>query len=588
MAFYRINTDWSESPSGGTPILQQLEPRLLLSGVTLIAHGHNSGVSGWIDDMADAIADRIGAESAEYTLVLNEGADDKPNSHFFSADNPAQTYDAVASGEAIIKVDWSDMTSGLFDFGSSTTDVGYYVADWLAGSDFAGMPIHLIGHSRGASVSAAICQKLAALGVWVDQMTMLDPYPVDGDSDVILYDNVRLADNYYQTDYSISGGPIAGSYNLGPLDLGGAHGYFSGGTHSDVHLWYHGTIDLSPAASADGYTVPGDYYDGSQGPRDSAGFHYSLIAGGDRSELTGWLPQAANRTHVTRSGSQWANLEATLQLSGPDSVEQGDDIPLSYRYQAAIASDISFGFDTDRNPYNASAPQYAGTIAMPATSDGTAFDNGIAETHDVDTSQISPGEYYIVARITADGRSRYVYSDQQITIEQAQLLGDADGSGTVDEADIDIFAAEFGMRDSNLAADFDTDGYVGLSDFVILRENFGNTLPVASLAVGLVTSVNQSTRQTAPAISPTSPQAPVSTHKSVVYARQPQPTAVSFPPQSFNSELSFIAEARKPASSLTVERKLTGVLSTDVGETPLYSGDLLADILAESALATFS
>ena len=612
MAFNRIHTDARESGAArrsAPPILQQLEPRLLLSGVTLITHGHIGSVSGWINGMSDAIADRIAEDSAEYTLVLNEGPGHKPDSHTLLADDPQQTYDTVASGQAIVKLDWSEMTAGLFDFDTSTTDVGYYVADWLAAGEFAQMPIHLIGHSRGGSVISAIARKLAEHGIWVDHVTTLDPHPIGGDAAVNTYDNVRFADNYWRTgSWDPDGQPVAGSYDR-ELNESELDGWFNdpgySGGHSDVHLWYHGTIDdsgdfddtetgLNASEAAEWYDPANDM----PGPRDHTGFHYSLIAGGDRSELVGWGPSAANRTYVTRSGAQWSNLESTLQFTGLSTVTQGDAIGLSYRYQAAIASDISFGFDTDRNPYNASPPQYADTIAMPATSAGGAFDNGIAETHDADTSQISPGSYYIVARITADGRVRYAYSAQQVTIDPAPLLGDADGSGTVDDADIEIFAAEFGMRGTNLAADFDTDGYVGLADFVILREHFGSSLPAASpvAAPGLVTLVNQSTPQTAPAIPPTSPQPPASTNKSVVGARQPQSIAASVPPQtiaasvplqSVNSEQSSLAEPRHRVPSPSVDRKLTGVLSSRGPDIFLDSDDLLADVLAESALAKF-
>ena len=570
-------------------MFEQLEPRVLLNGVTVITHGHNSSSVGWVNGMADAVADRISGDSAEYTLLLSEDSNNKPDSYSLIPDNPAQTYDTVDSGQAIIKLDWSDMTASLFDFGTSTTDVGHYVADWLAAGDFAQMPIHLIGHSRGASVNAAIAEKLAEYGIWADHVTMLDPYPVDGDSGVILYDNVRFADNFYQTDYSISGGPIAGAYNLGPLDLGGAHGFFSGGEHSDVHLWYHGTVDLSPAASADGYTVPASYYNGPQGPRTNAGFHYSLIAGGDRSELIGWLPSAANRTYAVKSGPQWANLGATLLFSGPASVEQGDDVPVSYRYQSVIASDISFGFDADRNPYNASQPQYADTIVMPATSDGTAFDNGIAETHDADTSQISPDAYYIVAKITADGRARYAYSDQQITIEPPPLLGDADDNGVVDDADLGIFTAEFGLRSSNLAADFDADGYVGLADLIILRENFGASLPVAS--GGLVTSVNRSTAIASKIDTLPATRASASTNESVVLVERQLSTPSSQQSLDVNNNIAapevepdLSADEKDERQNLSppVDRQLTGVLSADDPGTFLDSDNLLVDVLSEA------
>ena len=58
-----------------------------------------------------------------------------------------------------------------------------------------------------------------------------------------------FADNFWQTmgDGLIvpNGQSVFGAYNRKLLDLNG--GYSS--THSDVHLWYHGTIDLATPAS---------------------------------------------------------------------------------------------------------------------------------------------------------------------------------------------------------------------------------------------------------------------------------------------------------------------------------------------------
>ena len=78
----------------------------------------------------------------------------------------------------------------------------------------AELPIHLIGHSRGGSLVYALAGLLGEKGVWVDQVTTLDPHPliIPGDlgnpdcgggpydSIPLVYENILFADNYYQAN----------------------------------------------------------------------------------------------------------------------------------------------------------------------------------------------------------------------------------------------------------------------------------------------------------------------------------------------------------------------------------------------------
>jgi len=59
------------------------------------------------------------------------------------------------------------------------------------------LPVHLIGHSRGGSVVCELARDLGNLGIWVDQVTTLDPRPVGGlvgDASATIYENVLFAD----------------------------------------------------------------------------------------------------------------------------------------------------------------------------------------------------------------------------------------------------------------------------------------------------------------------------------------------------------------------------------------------------------
>src|SRR5437870_2363671 len=91
-----------------------------------------------------------------------------------------QVAQSICFSEIIIRLDWSDL-AGLIS--TSTVDVANVVADYLLESPrtlFLQNPIHLIGHSRGASLMTRLAQRFAQRGIWVDQFTSLDPHPVDG------------------------------------------------------------------------------------------------------------------------------------------------------------------------------------------------------------------------------------------------------------------------------------------------------------------------------------------------------------------------------------------------------------------------
>src|SRR4029079_3839684 len=198
------------------------------------------------------------------------------------------------SGEMLVKLDWSTLSS----FGGpSTTPIAQTVVSALLATNFipelggrpiAELPLHLIGHSRGGSVITEMARLLGAQGVWVDQVTTLDPRPVTqfGDAAVTSWANVLFADNFWQTMgdgvFVPNGQSVFGAYNRKLLNLSG--GYSS--SHSDVHLWYHGTIDLTTPASDTQATITSTerslWWTSTETAGASAGFFYSLIGGGDR------------------------------------------------------------------------------------------------------------------------------------------------------------------------------------------------------------------------------------------------------------------------------------------------------------------
>src|SRR2546426_4955306 len=127
------------------------------ASVTVITHGFQGDTRfpPWENNMADAIAARIravngGINPAIYTLRVGL------SQSTLSLDDPSGQK-PLDSGEVIIKVDWSNLSSLI---GSKAGAVGAVVADALLfgpsdGSftrSFVELPLHFIGHSRGTYV----------------------------------------------------------------------------------------------------------------------------------------------------------------------------------------------------------------------------------------------------------------------------------------------------------------------------------------------------------------------------------------------------------------------------------------------------
>src|SRR5205823_6155984 len=213
------------------------------------------------------------------------------------------------SGEIVIKLDWSALAIAL---GTSTTDIADAVVPRLLATNFVPelggrslteFPIHLIGHSRGGSVVSEMARLLGEQGVWVDQLTTLDPHPVSfpyGDADVLVFENVLFADNYWQMNADPScpnGESIPGAYNRFLSNL--QNGYSC--NHSDVHLWYHGTIDWfdTPATDTQATITSSErqsWWTSYEAEGADAGFFYSLLGGADR--LSGDEPAGAGNGQI--------------------------------------------------------------------------------------------------------------------------------------------------------------------------------------------------------------------------------------------------------------------------------------------------
>mgnify|MGYP001819814984 CR=1 FL=1 len=250
-----------------------LEARHLLSGITLLTHGFNSNVDSWVTAMANAIAARpdLAVNQAIYRVeVTDPGHDGGPLQVANTArSGPAPTGATTDNPEITVLLNWTDVAGAPFGgYYRSTGDVAAAVAQQLVSPGFlsdlttpvAELPIHLLGHSRGASLVGELAHQLGLHGVWVDQVTTWDPHPVDGirepflfnydygDAPMVSYENIAFWDNYWRTqgDSSLdfTGEPVADTWDVQLSESVLSSGGYSN-EHSDTHLWYHGTVDLS-------------------------------------------------------------------------------------------------------------------------------------------------------------------------------------------------------------------------------------------------------------------------------------------------------------------------------------------------------
>lgn len=422
-------------------------PQALGGGVTLITHGFNSDITSWILPMASRFPGHPGFPGTQLTCYEIEIT---ASGGGFAAtatrlDGPAP--DASDSGEIVVKLDWSSIDTGQ----ASTGQVAAAAASALLstglipendGRPLAELPLHLIGHSRGASVVSEISRELGKRGVWVDHLTLLDPVPVDlfGDAAVAVWENVLYADNFYQRLNSVfldpQGNAVSGAYNRRLLNLSGANA----SAHSDVHLWYHGTIELGTPATDTQQTITStirsNWWTAAESSGATAGFHYSRIGGGDR--LSSATPAGSgtdaihagynrlwdlgagtgtNRSLVTGKNALWPSL-VTVRRTTPASLPAGTAFGLELRHQSDDASAgapvLTVTLDPDANPWNGNEIAID-TRPLPASGPANVLTSQLAIPVPVSLA----GSYRIGCRIQQSGRTRHLQAAGTLAVTPA-------------------------------------------------------------------------------------------------------------------------------------------------------------------------
>lgn len=284
------------------------------SVTTVIIHGFSFNLPflrpDWIWTMAEALARRTGA----IVYTLRDGRIEE---------EPARS---VAGGaDRVVVMDWiaeSDFATLGFSEGAGDALAalllkGAQEGKWRLDN------LHFIGHSRGAIVASECLQRLEAWTSSADKLppnlsidtnihfTTLDAHPWDnlqgdhiGDpftaedyrvnklinpagqpaDAVVCWKNVGYADNYWHRGAGLNGLEqiTAGQYRL---DLSETTQNYHGMSHSNVHAWYHGTVDYAAEEDGDGAEIDIDntWYPNQQ--RTTLGYNFSKAVAGNMATI---------------------------------------------------------------------------------------------------------------------------------------------------------------------------------------------------------------------------------------------------------------------------------------------------------------
>ncbi len=496
---------------------------------TVVTHGFTVGSKGlWVQGMAEAILARAGEGSVyrydpatgEWQLVASQSTPDDVVILIFNwtdesdgpADGPNWNY-AQAAGDAL----YTALRDPRYAAASGPPDL------------LTGRTVHLLGHSRGACVMSETSRRLVLAGIPVDQVTTMDPHPVNGTLDFPLnfdwgdpvpmkWTGVSWQDNYWRAD---GGFFNAGDFDGIPLDnvyqielsesalectesttcLGAPDSECGYGTaHSDTHLWYHGTIDLA-ANPDDGEECISDLMRATWWPGGfiEDGFYFSALGGGvaDRPVRTpgtapgpvailnnGWFEQGSWAGWLYHGGGGDAAVvndgtNAYLQLD-TDSVDLDVEFAHNRFWLPADATTVGFdyrlaatslGGDTlsvRLRDLDGSVDEEIESIPFSMTS-GWIVDNTVTLPKCLPRARA----YTLTFRLEAGTGSGAVVHVDNVVVETGGggcPWDCGDGDGTVG---INDFLALLGTWGAPGACDFDCDGAVGIGDFLKLLGTWG-------------------------------------------------------------------------------------------------------------------
>lgn len=501
------------APAGGVPT------------TTVVTHGFQSGDKGpWVEATARAVLARAGGEGAVYrydgaTRVLTrvpEAGGDGSSQHVVVIFNWSEDSGFVDEGP-----NWN-YAQAAGDVLQAVLRDAAYAAGAEGPSDLvSGRLVHLIGHSRGAVVLSEASRRLALAGLAVDQMTTLDPHPVNGTLDArydlnwgdpvpVRWSNVAWADNVWRADgggifngLDFDGMPLANTFDV-PLSESLLNCCAYSLSHSDVHLWYFGTIDLAPNASNGEQTITNSMRT-SWWPGGAAllGFHRSAIGGGTRPTIPPGVAPAPDSAPLLENGGFVAGSRAGWALHGGVGATVGSEGSNSFARLNATRSVLVHNLMHFPVP---TAPSTALRLGFLARRVGTGATNDVLriliERAEDEAPMPIPGAWREVSalgssfggveamipadlhgrtallRIELDGGPDGINSTVELdefVLEMTGMIGDIDGNGQIDGTDLSILLGTWGDCPSKAPcpADFDGNGQVDGTDLSTLLGGWG-------------------------------------------------------------------------------------------------------------------
>jgi hypothetical protein len=220
---------------------------------------------------------------------------------------------------------------------------------------------------------------------------------------------------------------VGGYYNRQLTSLAGGYG----SAHFDVHLWYHGTVNLDTPFTADKVTVGINQRDTwwaapeTQGA--ATGFYLGRIGGGDRFSTERPLGGSTdrindglnkrwdfgagvdpNRVALPSNSGLWPNVIRCSLPAGQ--VAAGESFALDLHHQSGASatgdSELSIFLDFDCNPWNGNEIELARS-ALARTSPATVTQSNFAIPV---SAAVPPGTYAVLSKITDGNHSRSCYA----------------------------------------------------------------------------------------------------------------------------------------------------------------------------------